>query len=127
MNFLIDIALSIVVSEGLKEMGYDIKHVIELGLQDAEDQEIFELALKENRTIISADSDFSWLLSKLGHNKPSVILFRKGSERDPKKQIQLLRRITQKFSGGGSREELIDRFSSELHVTLSTMLISSRM
>ena len=91
MKFLIDNALSPVVSEGLKKMGYDSLHVREIGLQNADDNDIFERALKENRTIISADTDFGYLLSKWGKNRPSVIIFRKGSERDPVKQIELLR------------------------------------
>jgi predicted nuclease of predicted toxin-antitoxin system len=91
MKFLVDNALSIVVSEGLKELGYNSIHVREIGLQEADDEKIFEMALAENRTIISADTDFGWLLSKWDKNKPSVILFRKGAEREPKKQIELLK------------------------------------
>lgn len=91
MKFLVDNALSFIVSEGLKKLGYDSVHVRELGLQDAEDEKIFEKAFNEERTIISADTDFGWLLSKWNQKKPSVILFRKGSERDPHKQIELLR------------------------------------
>ena len=91
MRFLVDNALSVAVSDGLKKMGYDSVHVREIGLQDAEDGKIFKKAFHEERTIISADTDFGWLLSKWSHKKPSVILFRKGSERDPQKQIELLR------------------------------------
>ena len=91
MKFLIDNALSEVVSEGLKKLGYDSLHVREIGLHHAEDEKIFERAFKENRTIISADTDFGWLLSKWEYNKPSLILFRKGSDRDPYKQIELLK------------------------------------
>ncbi len=91
MKFLIDNALSPTVSEGLKKMGYDSLHVREIGLQKADDNDIFERALQEDRTIISADTDFGYLLSKSDKNKPSVIIFRKGSERDPIKQIELLR------------------------------------
>jgi predicted nuclease of predicted toxin-antitoxin system len=40
---------------------------------------------------MSADTDFGWLLSKWEHNKPSLILFRKGSDRDPYKQIELIK------------------------------------
>ncbi len=90
MKFLVDNALSVIVSDGLKNLGFDSVHVREVGLQDAEDEKIFEKAFNEKRTIISADTDFGWLLSKWNKQKPSVILFRKGSERDPHKQIELL-------------------------------------
>lgn len=103
MKFLIDNALSEVVSEGLKKLGYDAIHVREIGLHHAEDEKIFERALKENRTIVSADTDFGWLLSKWEHNKPSLILFRKGSDRDPYKQIELL-----KINLSDQLQELID-------------------
>ena len=91
MKFLIDNALSPIVSEGLKKLGYDSLHVKEIGLQKADDNDIFERAFQEERTIISADTDFGYLLSKWTKNKPSVIIFRKGSERDPVKQVDLLK------------------------------------
>ncbi|MCH8318108.1 MAG: DUF5615 family PIN-like protein, partial [Bacteroidetes bacterium] len=78
MKFLIDNALSPLVSEGLKKLGYDSLHVKEIGLQKADDNDIFERAFQEERTIISADTDFGYLLSKWNKNKPSVIIFRKG-------------------------------------------------
>lgn len=91
MKFLIDNALSPLVSEGLKKLGYDSLHVKEIGLQKADDNDIFDRAFQEERTIISADTDFGYLLSKWNKNKPSVIIFRKGSERDPIKQVDLLK------------------------------------
>ena len=91
MRFLIDNAISQTVSEELKKLGHDSVHVREIGLQHADDKKIFEKALEEDRVIISADTDFGFLLSKWNKNKPSVILFRKGSERKPFKQIELLK------------------------------------
>jgi predicted nuclease of predicted toxin-antitoxin system len=91
MKFLVDNALSIVVSQGLKKLGYDSIHVKEIGLSAAEDIEMFERGLKENRIIISADTDFGYLLSKWASNRPSIILFRKGSERNPLNQVELLK------------------------------------
>ena len=45
----------------------------------ASDKEIFDKAFNEDRIIISADTDFSMLLSVWKKNKPSFILFRRNN------------------------------------------------
>jgi len=89
MKFLIDNALSPILARELNEKGYNALHVRDIGLAAATDPEILDVALREDRIILSADTDFGALLAFRESSKPSFILFRQTDKR-PSSQLKLL-------------------------------------
>jgi predicted nuclease of predicted toxin-antitoxin system len=99
LRFLVDNALSLVFAEELAKSGHDALHVRDLGMQAATDEEVFDLAAKEGRIIVSADTDFGTILALRRTAEPSVVIFRRSSGRRPEQQAKLL--LEQLPSAGG--------------------------
>ena len=104
MKVLIDNALSPQIASALRESGYDVVHVRDINLQAASDEEVFAEAERDERVIVSADTDFGALLALRGSVSPSFILFRKTTGVRPSviasQLLQLLRGYRQEIEAG---------------------------
>lgn len=59
-------------------------------MASADDSVIFERAASEDRVVVAADTDLGTLLAQRGTKKPSVILFRGVTNRQPANQVEIL-------------------------------------
>ena len=90
MKFLIDNALSPIFSKQLHNLGHDAIHVRDMDMQTCSDEEIFDFAQKEERIIVSADTDFGTIIALKNEQFPSIIIFRRTRNRKPIEQVALL-------------------------------------
>lgn len=92
MKFLLDMPVSPSLLDVLDEYNHEGVHASLIGRAFAPDDELLELARKENRVIITADLDFPRLLALSFAVGPGVILFRGGNFSD-KEMESLLRKV----------------------------------
>jgi predicted nuclease of predicted toxin-antitoxin system len=64
MRFLVDNPVSPLLADALRRAGHDAVHVRDYQLQAADDSTILERAARERRVIVTADTDFGFLLAR---------------------------------------------------------------
>ena len=75
-RILLDQGLAPEVAALLRSDGWDARHVIEIGLDRAEDLQILQFASRDARTCITLDHDFHAHLARAAVTRPSVVLVR---------------------------------------------------
>jgi len=78
MRFLIDAQLPPALARWLSERGHEAAHVLDLGLLEASDREIWAQAGESGATLITKDQDFIALLSSVP-NGACVVWIRVGN------------------------------------------------
>ena len=81
MRFLLDQNQSPELVWRLSAVGHDVVHVRDLGLGEASDAYILEVARSADRIVVSGDTDFGDLLARSNASGPSVILLRRQDHR----------------------------------------------
>lgn len=116
MRFLVDNALSPVLAVVLTDAGHDAVHVRSLGLQHAQDSDIFDRAAADDRVLVSADTDFGTLLATRSTPKPSVIQFRGPGSRKPDVLARSLLSNLSQFSEALERGSIVTLEPSRIRV-----------
>lgn len=89
MKFLIDECLRQQLAIALTGLGHDAIHVTDADMAGRPDNEIMDLARRDNRVVVSADTDFGELLARTHASAPSIVLFR-GQSHDVDNLVQLI-------------------------------------
>jgi predicted nuclease of predicted toxin-antitoxin system len=76
LKFIADIHISPLTVKALQRNGYDIIRITDKLPATSSDNEIVQLAYKEQAVIITQDLDFSAIIAQSGLNGPSVISLR---------------------------------------------------
>lgn len=75
-GLLLDQGLAPGAAEALRSLGFDAIHVVEIGMDRADDAAILEFARNHSRICITLDHDFHSHLALTGRGDPSVVLLR---------------------------------------------------
>ena len=81
MRFLADMGISHRTVRFLREMGHEVIHLYERGLERLSDADVLAMARDDGYVLLTHDLDFGELVAESGARLPSVITFRLRSMR----------------------------------------------
>lgn len=76
LKFLLDENISPKTAKFLVDLGYDVKTLKDFKMTGCENGKVVNLAMKENRTVITLDSTFGYRFYFLNRGKVGIILLR---------------------------------------------------
>lgn len=79
MILLVDNQLPVALARHLSASGLECFHVLDVGLDDADDRVIWQYAKERNMVIVSKDEDFQILAIRQGSIPPQVVWVRIGN------------------------------------------------
>jgi len=91
IRLLFDMGLPRRACDDLQSLGIDAVHLAALGFARLPDPEVIELAIREGRTIVTLDRDFTQLVAMSGARVPSLIYIRQNVDRP--KSVALVRAV----------------------------------
>jgi predicted nuclease of predicted toxin-antitoxin system len=104
---LIDTQLPALLAKRLGEAGYEARHVLEIGLGQSPDNDIWRHAGADGAVIVTKDEDFSeWVLA--GRPGPAVVWVRAGDCTNTELQASLLPAWPQVIEALGSGDRLVE-------------------
>ena len=105
-RLLLDQGLARSAAATLRQRGFDVRHVGEMGLGGATDEAIVVEAINSGSVIVTLDADFHSLIAVSGKSAPSVIRIRQEGLR-AQSLAALIERVLSKADAALSRGALV--------------------
>jgi predicted nuclease of predicted toxin-antitoxin system len=106
--FLVDAQLPPLLAEALRQAGCEAVHVIDLGLQAATDEQIWDEAISRSAVLVTKDRDFA--LRRAATNDGPAILWVRVGNTSNRKLIELVLRALPAIVTAIERDEAVIEF-----------------
>jgi len=106
--FLVDAQLPPSLAEALRRVGCQAAHVVDLGLQEATDEKIWDEAISRAAVLVTKDSDFA--LRRAASNDGPAILWVRVGNMSNRKLIDLMLRALPTIIDAIERDETVIEF-----------------
>ena len=101
MRFLLDECCDNRLAIALRQLGHDIRHASEI-FPAASDEDVWDMAVRENRVLVTNDSDFG-LLHRRRNPAPSAVILQRLDRLSPESRISrttaVLTELADRLSG----------------------------